>query len=474
MSFWRDHGSSVLMMAGLWLIFSDPIPGWLPVPMPELVPGPETTWEPNVVIVEGRPNYAAIVDAERSDRLAALKMQTGRYLQLYVLHKDDLEIVISAAARQWRAGKRIMDRLAGDYRDALPGDDAQTRAHALSCARAIAGADGPQRIALALTSYTQEATESMLPVGSASHLLIIQAMGSALWASMQEQRNAGAISPALDDSLALVRLGRLATGSDDVFGLALAVSLQADGLWSGAQMIAETRNGANWRSREAEKLLAVPVADIDAQFLYYTRLFMLRMTIDGDHGIRSGSLREGMLSTLRVNYPPDINRTLRMLNAKMSMVQTLVPPTTDPLTLVEVNMPQLFVQVGSHSEGENIPPLANRILFQESVHNRREAASKMLTAAGMELVTLGLITVRTQSARIIAARQVLQLLADPSASTSAAAVAEHLQQGYSALPADVRPHVTVSASTVIITLPQADDTSGPSPLQPLHLMCEHP
>lgn len=66
----RSGVMELLLWGGLiWIVTADPVEYLLPVPMPELVAGPETTRLDDVPVVDGVPDYAAVMDARNQDLL---------------------------------------------------------------------------------------------------------------------------------------------------------------------------------------------------------------------------------------------------------------------------------------------------------------------------------------------------------------------------------------------------------------------
>lgn len=478
MSWWRKHGSGVLMMAGLWLIISDPIPGWLPAPIPVLVPGHDTTWVPQVVVTAGRPDYAAIIDRDRAPQLKNLHGPTQIFERAVNAQGAQLSELVPLVVKRWRDQPSILEEsLAGTYHHAFPeahsegdpGAHSKLQAQAVRTAHALVGTGSGQEIAVPVLTSDDEAKRSLLPVGSLSHMLVIETLGSALWQALQAPVTDESRPELLDQAVDLARLGTVAAATDDIFALALAYSMQGDALWTGARIIGPSTNELAWRKTSAETLLGISAPRLDPDFLRYTRLLLLRWMVDVDTSMRSGATTVG-IGAVRSDYPADINSALRRMNQRWDEFEALFAPCPARADILAVDIDQLVLRTLPVASARAQQPLANRLLFQPSLPEGQQEAAEVLVSASLVRASAAMQTLRLGIARVESARVLLTVLAELPPLDSATAMRERLEQACAALPADVRPTIAGEGRVVTMTLAPSDAQF----LQPFRMVCTSP
>lgn len=462
MTWWRQHGGTVAMCAALWVVFNDPIARWLPVPMPELEPGPRTTWLADPPMRQGLPDYAAAIDAEDAERLAAGAEARDLLEQILAAAEDGTTLgayleglEVGPDGRGDAAGTRAVAALAGGTRPVLPRDAAQIPRWEERCAAALDRLLGlPPTATLALpTLALPEAGWQLAPVRSPSHLLALLHLASA--AEHRGRRSlAGDAIAALTQAERLARLAAITAGIGDIPAHNAALGMRT-GAWRLAlDAIGARPHDAALRARADALLAATPALPAAERGLRILRLLSLRVVLANDRGIRDGR----RMPAMRANRPPDVNEALRLLNAWFDRIDRAVPRPLDGAGMDALPGPAELEGLASPGR-----PLANRMLFAEPMAERRRESARAVAMAASSIAWLALQALRAQAGEHLRARRVLlAVLAVPvgdDADAYARQMRDRLDAGTDGGPLDV----TVDGAVVTVRASRPTAADGPEP-----------
>ncbi len=397
MGWWQERGGTVMMVAGLWLIMSDPIDRWLPVPMPALMPGPTTTWLPG----EGVPDYGAAIDAPQAERIAAgrpvamaLLEETRRvvdgqsladFLGSIRIGPADAQSTVDTGVEEQRG---VVALTRGDI-DWLPSDPAMHGAWSTRLAAMWGAIDHlPADATLGVPTADLSEGLSTAHLRSPPLLLLLLHLGAA-------ERHAAAGADAGRALLAAERLLRLSAwsaGIDDVPSHAAARTMRREALSIALRSIGE-RPRDYQRRQAVAKLMegADPLPGVGVAAGRTSRLLALRFAIDFADDVRAGKAK-GRMAELRINRPPDINAALRFINAWFDALDSYLPAEIDEDGLAALELAALPQPAAIAGLGDvRSRPLANRMIFGTSVSERREQTGAMVAIGANMLTWIALV-----------------------------------------------------------------------------------
>ena len=449
MTWWSSHGRTVVTVAALWLVFNDPIDRWLPVPMPDLKPGPTTTWLAKPPLHEGRPDFAAAIDATDGERLAA--GAAGWQALRQVMTEGGL----AEAIAQHRKNQPSL------IRGNPPSADAASRERAPALLALAQRLGSQPALAVPAKAHDESGSEPILllraPDESSALLLLAancQQVGSAAVA-------AGDAVNAMASADTLVRLSSLLAGIDDVASHAGARRIRGQAYHLVVGSLA-TRIADQAHRDEAAAFLRrwAPLPSADAAFRRNARLLTLRLITGLDRSLREGTTR-GALAGLRTNYPPDVNDCLTRVNGWFDAADRILPAVLDDAAL-RAFAPDSLPVLDDPDQARL--PLANTMLFNPPMTERRRAAAGWVAEDCVGVVTVGLSALGNAARADVHARKLLaHLLAVPAALDPTAYAAAIRQRFGNSADANGFIEVTVDGGAVVIR--PTSDVPGIAPLR---------
>ncbi|HYE06270.1 MAG TPA: hypothetical protein VEL07_12225 [Planctomycetota bacterium] len=373
MGWWQERGGTVMMVGGLWLMLSDPIDRWLPVPTPVLVPGPTTTWLPGGALPD-----AAAIDAGRpvaagDEALARLlsilgSERDGQTLSAFLagIDNDALSEALTAGdRRRW-----LM--LSGDI-GWSPRDAGKAAAWSDRCAEALVALGPVSTLPLRVPTASSPATAEVDGVLRAPeiHLALVH-LATATRLASEQAIAADDAAAALAHAASLMRLAVWCAGIGDVAALATAHASRA-AAESIAMRLLASRPGDEPRRAAILALRRPPPSSDVRRAVVDLRLLVLRWVIAVDRSRRDGKADPGA--------PADVNVALAAINGWCDRLATVAsrPETWFAMSSIAIDALPRPVEVPDIDL-----PLANIMVFGVSESERAAygAQSQARTVTG--------------------------------------------------------------------------------------------
>ena len=342
------------MVGALLLIFNDPMDRLLPVPVPALVPGPTTTWDPAVVLADGRLDWDAAGEAGRA-------VVPGSPHDAW----PALQAALTAAGLPRESPQSSLADLRTGRSSQPDQTEKDARARAAQPVLDLLAAASAESV----WAVPPEARRGFVGKQSMAHEALRQLVAAAAEASPERLADP---QDRLRAAARLLPLIRVAAGCEDLGGAIIAHD--ADSSFWRCLLRALIAAPGDPAVREAVVALrgrhAMP--SMPAAFRR-TRLATLADAID----LVNQALKDGD-GRMRRNRPPDINHVLALLNRWHDGFAGVLP--ADPadgrsLAVLAARLDDL-----PHADIMDEPerPLAERMIFRTAVDERRRETAMMI------------------------------------------------------------------------------------------------
>jgi len=475
---------------GIWLITTDPVEKLLPVPMPDLIAGPETTRLDGVVIRDGIPDFASVIDARDHARLTSPHNLLGAIAAAVGISQWSASE--QALIEPWLLGRKPLPPapIFNKEKQVAPvaaGDDttaASLLAHLdttadiaiweKGCAPALAALRALPEGELVIPLALRQSTSAVKRFTAGDQLVLglfnlaSAEVAAGMVAAQQGDRHGIASANAM-----VSRIAGWLVDSRQPFAFAEALQLQVmlREAWLSALAV---HGSATMCAAVREWNAALPSYDPRPTLGETVRLAQLTITASRCAQFRQQDPTTDNAKLIRRNAPPDPNVALNEVQMACDAADLVLDQCPDIAALAaldEKKLPQFRTLV---EESFDHRPLAERMLFRNPIALRRAFIAK-------RFASLAIVEVQQHHRRVVSRAKAL--IRRQAAVNVALAVCDHhartgtLPSGASDLPAALQPVFAAGDTAITLTCTSTDCTivtTGDKPVTLWHYTLSPP